>query len=175
MLVYIAELLSLVVAITALALLSVRDLLTSVVLLSVFSASLGLTFAILGAVNVAFLEAVVGTSISTILFMGLMRWVDPSQLKRKSARDRLRAVVPALGLGAVLVAGVNALPRFGDPRSPATTHVSPHYGANSVAEMASPNVVAAILADYRGFDTMIEAAVVVTAVLACLLILRQRV
>jgi multicomponent Na+:H+ antiporter subunit B len=40
--------------------------------------------------------------------------------------------------------------------------------------MASPNVVAAILADYRGFDTMIEAAVVVTAVLACILILRQR-
>lgn len=174
MLAYIAELLSLIVAITALALLSVRHLLTSVVLLSVFSATLALTFAILGAVNVAFLEAVVGTSISTIFFMGLMRWVDPSQLTRKSTAERLRAAVPALGLGAVLVAGVDALPRFGDPAAPASNHVAPHYVANSVAEMGSPNVVGAILADYRGFDTMIEAAVVVTAVLACLLILRQR-
>lgn len=175
MLIYVAEILSLLVAVVAIALLGVRHLLTSVVLLSVLSAALALTFAILGAVSVAFLEAVVGTSISTIFFMGLMRWVDPSQLTRKSVGDRLRAAVPAMGLGAVLLYGINALPRFGDPAAPATQHVSPYYAANSVADMASPNVVGAILADYRGFDTMIEAAVVVTAVLACLLVLRQRV
>ena len=175
MITYVAEILSVLVAVVAVALLGVRHLLTSVVLLSVLSASLALTFAIMGAVSVAFLEAVVGTSISTIFFMGLMRWVDPSQITRKSVRARLRAAVPALGLGGVLLYGVNALPRFGDPTAPATTHLSPYYSANSVADMASPNVVGAILADYRGFDTMIEAAVVVTAVLACLLVLRQRV
>jgi multicomponent Na+:H+ antiporter subunit B len=175
MLIYIAEVLSVLVAVTALALLTVRHLLTSIVLLSVFSITLALTFAILGAVNVAYLEAVVGTSVSTIFFMGLMRWVDPAHLTRKSVRQRVRAVLPAAGLGGVLLYGVNALPTFGDPTSPASTHVSPYYAANSVADMASPNVVAAVLADYRGFDTMIEAAVVVTAVLACILVLRQRV
>jgi multicomponent Na+:H+ antiporter subunit B len=173
-LLYIAEILSVLVGISALALLTVRHLLTVVVLLSVFSAALAITFAILGAVNVAFLEAVVGTSVSTIFFMGLMRWVDPAALTRPSRRTRLRAVLPTVGVGGVLLYGVNALPRFGDPGSPAATHVAPVYAANSVADMASPNVVAAILADYRGFDTMIEAAVVVTAVLACILILRQR-
>jgi multisubunit Na+/H+ antiporter MnhB subunit len=35
-------------------------------------------------------------------------------------------------------------------------------------------VVTAVLADYRSFDTMIEAAVVVAAVLACLLVLKHR-
>ncbi len=175
MITYVAEILSVLVAVVAVALLGVRHLLTSVVLLSVLSASLALTFAIMGAVSVAFLEAVVGTSISTIFFMGLMRWVDPAHITRKSLGARLRAAVPALGLGGVLLYGINALPRFGDPSAPATQHLSPYYAANSVTDMASPNVVGAILADYRGFDTMIEAAVVVTAVLACLLVLRQRV
>lgn len=174
MLLYVAEILSVLVAVAALTLLGVRHLLTSVILLSVLSAALALTFAILGAVSVAFLEAVVGTSLSTIFFMGLMQWVDPSQLTRKSLRERLRAAVPALGLGAVLIYGINALPRFGDPSAAATRHLWPYYETNSVADMASPNVVGAILADYRGFDTMIEAGVVVTAVLACLVILRQR-
>lgn len=174
MLLYLAELLSVFVAVSALALLTVRNLLTVVVLLSVFSGTLALTFAILGAVNVAYLEAVVGTSVSTIFFMGLMRWVDPAQLTRPTARTRARAFLPTLGIGGVLLHGVNALPDFGDPTAPAATHVSPVYAANSVADMASPNVVAAVLADYRGFDTMIEAAVVVTSVLACVLILRQR-
>lgn len=175
MLIYVAEILSVLVAVVAFALLGVRHLLTSVVLLAVLSATLALTFAVMGAVGVAFLEAVVGTSISTIFFMGLMRWVDPSELTRKSLRARLRAAVPALGLGGVLLYGINALPRFGDPSAPATQHLSPYYAANAVSDMASPNVVGAILADYRGFDTMIEAAVVVTAVLACVLVLRQRV
>jgi multicomponent Na+:H+ antiporter subunit B len=54
------------------------------------------------------------------------------------------------------------------------THVSPFYAENSIADMATPNVVAAVLADYRSLDTLIESAVVVTAVLACLLILMHR-
>lgn len=90
MLIYVAEVLSLLVAVVAIALLGVRHLLTSVVLLSVLSAALALTFAILGAVSVAFLEAVVGTSISTIFFMGLMRWVDP-----RSSRARVLATACA--------------------------------------------------------------------------------
>jgi multicomponent Na+:H+ antiporter subunit B len=53
-------------------------------------------------------------------------------------------------------------------------HVSPVYAQQSVADMATPNVVAAVLADYRSLDTMIEAAVVVAAVLACLLVLKHR-
>ena len=63
------------------------------------------------------------------------------------------------------------LPRVGDPNSPASTHVSPHYIEHSHEETGAPNFVTAVLADYRGYDTLGETTVIFTAGLACLLIL----
>lgn len=170
----IEHLLTVMVAASALALIWVRDLFAVVVVLSVYSGLLAVLFALMGAVDVAFMEAVVGTTMSTVCFIGLMWWVDPDELSLLSAPRRLLAVVPAVGLGGVLLYGVMALPAFGDPAAPPMVHVSPTYIAGSVADMATPNVVAAVLADYRGFDTMIETAVVVAAILACLLVLKHR-
>jgi multicomponent Na+:H+ antiporter subunit B len=174
MILYATEVLVVLLAISAVALIWVRDLFALIVLLSVFSGLLAATFAAMGAVDVAFMEAVVGTSVSIVFFMGLMWWIDPHELTRYSPRRRLLGLVPAAALGGLLLYGVNALPAFGDPTSPAHVHISPAYVERSVADMATPNVVAAVLADYRSFDTLIEAAVVVTAVLACLLVLKHR-
>jgi multicomponent Na+:H+ antiporter subunit B len=52
--------------------------------------------------------------------------------------------------------------------------VSPTYVEQSYADMATPNVVTAVLADYRSLDTLIETAVVLAAALACLLIMMHR-
>lgn len=169
-----AHILTVLIAITALALIWVRNLFAVVMLLSVYSALLAVIFAVMGSVDVAFMEAVVGTSMSTIFFMGLMWWVNPDELSLHSGRRRLLAILPAVGFGGILLYGVNALPVYGDPTAPAHVHVSPVYAAGSVADMATPNVVAAVLADYRSFDTMIESAVVVAAVLGCLLVLKYR-
>jgi multicomponent Na+:H+ antiporter subunit B len=174
MIVFSAELLTVLLAVSAISLIFVRDMFALVALLSVYSGLLAAAFAVMGAVDVAFMEAVVGTSLSTVFLIGLMWWIDPNELTRYSPRRRLFSLLPAGALGGVLVYGVHALPPFGDPTAPAMLHVSPEYIARSVEDMATPNVVAAVLADYRSFDTMIEAAVVVTAVLACLLVLMHR-
>jgi multicomponent Na+:H+ antiporter subunit B len=174
MIVYSAELLSLLLIISAASIIFVRDLFAAIAMLAVFSGLLAAMFAVLGAVDVAFMEAVVGTSVSVVFFMGLMWWIDPKELTRYSARRRLLALLPTFGIGGVLLYGVNALPPFGDPAAPPMVHVSPRYIEGSVADMATPNVVTAVLGDYRSYDTLIEAAVVVTAVLACLLILKHR-
>jgi multicomponent Na+:H+ antiporter subunit B len=63
------------------------------------------------------------------------------------------------------------LPPVGDPNSPASTHVSPYYIEHSHHETGAPNFVTAVLADYRGYDTLGETTVIFTAGLACLLIL----
>jgi multicomponent Na+:H+ antiporter subunit B len=174
MIIYSAELLSLLLAISALSLIWARDMFALVALLSVYSGLLAAMFAVLGSPDVAFMEAVVGTSVSIVFLMGLMWWINPQEATRYSLPRRLLALLPALGLGGVLLYGINALPPFGDATAPAMTHVSPVYAENSVADMATPNVVAAVLADYRSLDTLIESAVVVTAVFACLLILMHR-
>lgn len=174
MIVYVTELLAVAIAIAAIAVVGVRDLFALVVLLSVYSGLLAVIFALMGAPDVAFTEAVVGTSVSTIFFMALLWWVDPLELARWPKSRRVLAAVPALAIGALLLYGVNALPPFGDPGTPAMVHVSSEYVAGSQADIATPNVVTAVLGDYRSFDTLIETAVVLTAALACLLVLQRR-
>lgn len=174
MIAYVVVLLAALMAIVAVAVIRVRDLFALVVLLSVYSGLLGATFAAMGAPDVAFTEAVVGTSISTIFFMALMGWINPTELTRYPLRRRLLAAVPALAVGGVLLYGIHALPAFGSATAPAMVHVSPYYISEAVQDVATPNVVTAILGDYRSFDTMIETAVVLAAALASLLVLRRR-
>lgn len=79
------------------------------------------------------------------------------------------AAFPALFLGLVL--GMAELPEFGDPASPASTHVSPRFIEDAAAETGAANMVTAVLADYRGYDTLGETAVIFAAGLGCLVIL----
>ncbi|MBZ4686677.1 MAG: hypothetical protein JG764_310 [Clostridiales bacterium] len=64
------------------------------------------------------------------------------------------------------------LPDVGDPNSAPSTHVSPRYIEKAYEEIHSPNVVTAVLADYRGYDTLGETTVIFTAGIATVLILR---
>lgn len=74
--------------------------------------------------------------------------------------------------GLVLALGTVDFPKWGDPQSPTSTHVSPYYIENSIRDTAVPNIVTAVLADYRGFDTMFETTVIFTAGIACFFLLR---
>ncbi|MFC2173881.1 hydrogen gas-evolving membrane-bound hydrogenase subunit E, partial [Acidobacteriota bacterium] len=56
--------------------------------------------------------------------------------------------------------------------SPASKHVSPYYIEHTIQDTSVPNVVTSVLADYRGYDTMFETAVILTAGLACFFLLR---
>ena len=76
-------------------------------------------------------------------------------------------------VGLLLAYGVSDMPDWGDPASPANTHVSPRYIEKSFEETEVPNMVTAVLADYRGFDTFGETTVVFAAGICCLLILRR--
>ena len=74
--------------------------------------------------------------------------------------------------GGLLLYATTDFPNWGSPTSPASTHISPYYIANSLRDTAVPNVVTAILADYRGFDTMFETVVIFSAGIVCFMLLR---
>lgn len=76
--------------------------------------------------------------------------------------------------GILLVVAANDFPQWASPSSPASTHLSPHFITKSIEETAVPNMVTAVLADYRGFDTLFETAVIFTAGVAIVLMLRRR-
>merc|ERR1711991_920276 len=76
-------------------------------------------------------------------------------------------------MGALLTVILDDLPAWGDPNSPANAHVSAYYLENAYEQTHVPNVVTAVLADYRGFDTMFETGVVFVAVIGIMGILRR--
>lgn len=182
MIVYLEILVSVLLGATAVALLFTRDLFGLTVLLSVYSGLIGVVLSLLGAVDVAFTEAVVGAVLSTGLMLALMRYLraDVRWATAMTKRARRRrwprsglGALTALTLGAVLLVGIHALPEFGSPTSPAHQRVAALYLERSVEDAKTPNVVTAVLADYRSFDTLIETAVVLTGAVACVLILRK--
>ena len=76
-------------------------------------------------------------------------------------------------LGSLLVYGSLDFPVWGDPGSPASGSVSVYYIEQSMPETAVPNMVTAVLADFRGYDTLFETVVIFTAGIACLFLLRS--
>ena len=74
--------------------------------------------------------------------------------------------------GVFLMLGSLDMADTGDPASPPSTHVSPRYRETGYEETAVPNIVTAVLADYRAFDTLGEVTVIFVGALAVLLILR---
>jgi multicomponent Na+:H+ antiporter subunit B len=75
---------------------------------------------------------------------------------------------------ALMLYATAGLPGHGDPQAPASQHVSPTYIEDTIADTDTPNIVTAVLADYRGYDTLGETVVIFTAGLACVLILMKR-
>jgi len=74
--------------------------------------------------------------------------------------------------GAMLIYAAEDFPSWADPTSPASTYLSPHFIEKTMAETSVPNIVTAVLADYRGFDTMFETTVIFSAAVACFMLLR---
>lgn len=85
---------------------------------------------------------------------------------------KIFGLIAVLLCGGLLIYGTIDFPGWGDPLSPASVHLSPYYIEHAIEDTSVPNIVTAVLADYRGYDTMFETAVVFTAGIACLFLLR---
>ena len=66
------------------------------------------------------------------------------------------------------------LPLYGEENTPVHQHVTKYYLENTKNDIGIPSVVAAILASYRGYDTLGETSVILIAGLAVVLILARR-
>ena len=156
--------------ITAIAIARLRSLFAIVMLSGVYSLVSATWFVALDAVDVAFTEASVGAGISTALFLGAMVLTSRTAKVVKGTAKIVPAIV-VIATGAILIYASIDLPGFGDAMSPANTYVGVEYLERTKNEIGVPNVVTAVLASYRGFDTLGETGVVFSAGLAVVLLL----
>jgi multicomponent Na+:H+ antiporter subunit B len=146
-----------------------RDLFGAAMLFGIYSLLSAGVFVILDAPDVAFTEAAVGAGISTVLMLATLALTARSE--RPSARPQWLPLLVVAVTGAALIYGTLDMPRFGDPDAPVHRHVAPHYLQQGPIETGVPNVVTAVLASYRGYDTLGEVTVIFTAGLGVLTLL----
>jgi multicomponent Na+:H+ antiporter subunit B len=156
--------------ITAIGAISVRSLLAASMLLAIYSLVIAVIWVELKAIDVAFTEAAVGAGISTILLIGTLTYIN--KFEDPAPRINWTALAAVIVTGAALIYGTLDMPRYGDPNAPPQLHVAPYYIERSLPETKVPNMVTAVLASYRGYDTMFETAVIFTAGIGVILLLR---
>jgi len=158
-------------AVTVLAIVLQRNLFSVVVLGGVYSFLMATVLVALDAVDVAMTEASVGAGISTVLLLGALYLCGGEEAKPLH-RPWLPLAVSVV-IVAALVYGTLGLPAFSDPQAPIHVHVVPRYLNDALKETGVPNVVTAVLASYRGFDTLGEVTVVFTAGVGVIALLRR--
>ncbi len=155
---------------TAVAVVRMRGLFAAVMLMGIYSFLGASWMLLLDAPDVAFTEAAVGAGISSILMLAAL-----SLTTRKAKRPTRSPLAPLLLVGitgAALAYGTFDMPRFGSADSPANSYPHPSYVERTEEDIHIPNVVTAVLASYRGYDTLGETVVIFTAGISVLILLR---
>ena len=167
-----ACLLGLVLA-TAVAVVRIRNLFAASILMGIYSLLMALCWTNMNAYDVAFTEAAVGAGISTILVIGALIMVGGSK-ERERAGPNWPSLLTVVAVGGVMIYGTLDLPRIGDPQAPIHQGVANYYVERAYPDSHVPNMVTVVLASYRGYDTMFETAVIFTAGMGMILLLRRR-
>ena len=152
------------------ALLRTRTVIFTVVLTSAYSLIAALMFITLDAVDVAFTEASVGAGISTILFLAAMAYLPKEE---ENLNSQILPAISCMVLGGILIWCSYDLPEIGLLSSPIHQHIVPDYILGTRDDIDIPNIVTAVLASYRGYDTFGETIVVFTAGVAVLALLKN--
>jgi len=147
----------------------INDLLSAIVAVGAVGLALSVAFLVLKAPDLAITQLVVEILCLIILIR--------ATVSREGVEARGRTVLlPALAALACLLlilwlacSPLAELPAFGYPHM----RVARRYLAQGLRETGAANLVAAVILDYRAYDTLGEATVLFTAVVGVLVVMRK--
>jgi multicomponent Na+:H+ antiporter subunit B len=182
----------------AIAAVRMKDLLSAIMILGAYSLIMAVVWTRMNAVDVAFTEASVGAGITSVLLLAALSRTQRSEAdrrkgltdKRQVPAERRRmaeyapqpkksgisfhsvlALIVVVMTGAVLVYSTIDMPDYG---APVNLQVASKYIENSYRDTGAVNFVTAVLASYRGYDTLGETTVIFTAGICVILLLRRK-
>ena len=148
-----------------------RDLLSAVIAGGIVGYGLVICFLLLKAPDLAIVQIVVET-ISLIIMVGVV--LDSSREEPYNRLDNHGYITAVTGILIIVVLfyffkmSINTLEPFGE----STLRMANAYIEGATEKTGSANLVTGVVFDFRGYDTLGEATVLVTAVLGVLTILR---
>ena len=164
---------SIVMIMTCIRLILSKNLVESVIILSVFSLFISLCYLFMDAPDVAMTETALGACLSTCVLLNIIYIVGEDTGKTPNGKLIAASVLCIIFIICLSWASMD-LPIFGSKDSPMQTHVTEYYLENTKDDIGIPSIVAAILASYRGYDTLGETTVILIAGLAVLVITSRR-
>lgn len=150
-----------------------RDLLSAVIAGGIVGYGLVICFLLLQAPDLAIVQIVVET-ITLIIMVAVV--LDSSREERYSKPDKQAYLNAVTGILILIVlfyflkAAAGTLDHFGE----GTLRMAGPYIERAHEKTGSVNLVTGVIFDFRGYDTLGEATVLVTAVLGVLTILRLK-
>ncbi len=155
----------------SIAALEIRDILSAIIAIGIVGLGVSVAFLFLQAPDLAIVQFLFEIFALIILVRAFIR---PDLHEQKPVTSgRLMSGVTILTLLAVFFLSLpvfRRLPAFGEP----LMATSSHYLAEGAAETGAANLVAAVILDYRAYDTLGEITVLFTAILGVFTILRLR-
>ncbi len=151
-----------------------KNLIESVLLMSGFSLLISICYLFMDAPDVAMTETALGACLSTCVLLNLTKIFGNKEGKAASNPRTIWAMIICIIFVGFLTFASFDLPLYGKENTPVHQHLSKYYLENTKNDIDIPSVVAAILASYRGFDTLGETSVILIAGLGVLLILARR-
>ncbi|MFH1415278.1 MAG: hydrogen gas-evolving membrane-bound hydrogenase subunit E [Elusimicrobiota bacterium] len=156
-----------------------KNLLSSIISLGGVGFGLAIIMLFLRAPDVAIVQILVEVILLIILIRATINR-DVTAVKCK--REFFSMVFGITMVGAVLLAilfGISSLPEFGTSFKELTAAMGQPlpgqlYLINGLEQTNSPNIVTAVLLDYRAYDTLGETSVLFAAIIGAITILRKR-
>ncbi|WP_408005876.1 DUF4040 domain-containing protein [Rickettsia hoogstraalii] len=170
---YLLNLIAFLLILISIKIIFAKDLLNAVIAASIFSLLIGVSYLIMDAPDVAMTEAALGACLSTCVYLNLLRKLPPDLKNIERTNIILASLICLLFVVTLAYMGLE-LPNYGDDNAPIHMHSSKYYLENTSRDIGVPSFVAAILASYRGYDTLGETSVILIAGIAVLLVFSKK-
>lgn len=162
-----------ILSIISIRLLFSKNLFDSIIMLSLFSMLISACYLLMDAPDVSMTEVALGACFSTAVLLNMAKFTGERYNPPTKTRIFFSLLLCFLFVGIMVFANLD-LPAYGDMNSPLHQGVSEYYIQNTKNEIGINSIVAAVLASYRGFDTLGEAGVILIAGLGVILILNKK-
>lgn len=148
-----------------------KDLLSSVITCGIVGYSLVICFLLLKAPDLAIVQIVVDTITLIIMVAVVLNSSREESFIKLDTQGYITAATGILLIAIFLFFFATSFQSL-DVLGKSTLRMAKHYVEGAAQKTGSANLVTGVVFDFRGYDTMGEAVVLVTAVLGVLTILR---
>jgi multisubunit Na+/H+ antiporter MnhB subunit len=163
------KLLLLFMILAAVVAVKIEDLLSSVIAVGAVGLGLSLAFLILKAPDLAITQLVVEILCLIILIRATLKKDLPLIKDGRWLFNTVSTLVFIVSFLVFAYFALKELPSFGAP----IMRVAREYIAQGLLKTGATNIVASIILDFRGYDTLGEATILFTAVMGVLAIMRK--